>query len=662
MNLSYNLRQKLIKARDSRDTIYEGIINGKIKFGSTIVKKAEVDPSRFYVAESKYLARKNVNGRGVYAKKLIKKGDIIGFYFGYKITTQEVANIYNIPIDKIGFPLFEYLMQLGTSNNLLFPSTKDKYEQLELKHSPVLFINHGDSESDQNCAISKGFQVRNECFPFYYATKDININEELLIDYGANFNPSKIVDNPIDFIEINNSYYDIKEQSQLTNNTTVPLTNFGTTCYINAAFQILNMIKIADNNPFVILDQIRDLKQLQRVINALVGENNWNLSTDKREQQDVSEFMIKIFEHSEYYNHKKNNKIEILCDLHPKKCSQFEEDGNILIIPPKATDVEDGIKKYQQGVDVRLPCQLCIDNDNTHIKKKGYTLTLEEKHKKDAKQSITIKDIGKYIFIQVTKYDNHGLKIDSNCNIQENIKITDKQFSLIGYIVHIGNELLYGHYVSVIKKSNQYYLIDDTDTFLLTREREIELRSQAYVMLYENIYFVENDNQHISTIRFKDYIFDNKPQLNQVNHRVLHKPKAVKKVDFSESNKKDSQAKKRDEKYCKKLIKSVKKDVANKLANNCRHQKESFMCINCKTKLKSYDEYISHALNCLHLLDSRNGLYICPNCKNQSFKTVKQLESHFEKQHHIYQSGLINAVSYARLYSESFKIVEREFQ
>ena len=77
-------------------------------------------------------------------------------------------------------------------------------------------------------------------------------------------------------------------------------------------------------------------------------------------------------------------------------------------------------------------------------------------------------------------------KLNSHCKPLENIEIPvpggSRQYSLEGIVEHLGTEMVgsVNHYISYIKKENEWYKINDS---VVTQTKE--LTQQPYVSLYK---------------------------------------------------------------------------------------------------------------------------------------------------------------------------------
>ena len=95
----------------------------------------------------------------------------------------------------------------------------------------------------------------------------------------------------------------------------------------------------------------------------------------------------------------------------------------------------------------------------------------------------------KYVLIIMKIYDHSNNKIIVNLDklMTEQITLNDKQYNLIGFIVHIGNNPRSGHYMSYTKKHDKWIKYDDNITTVINDINDIKSDESKYIYLYERI-------------------------------------------------------------------------------------------------------------------------------------------------------------------------------
>lgn len=119
-------------------------------------------PKTFYLSESNIIGKKDVTG--LYTSHKIKKGSLIGEYFGKVLTHQEAA--YNVS---------NYMFEVKSRSNILYVlDAKTK------KHGSFLrYVNSANYLEDQNAEyFQHGRRI------LLRARRTINPNSEILAWYG----------------------------------------------------------------------------------------------------------------------------------------------------------------------------------------------------------------------------------------------------------------------------------------------------------------------------------------------------------------------------------------------------------------------------------------------------------------------------------------------
>ena len=55
--------------------------------------------------------------------------------------------------------------------------------------------------------------------------------------------------------------------------------------------------------------------------------------------------------------------------------------------------------------------------------------------------------------------------------VSDKITIGNKIFNRIGYVIHIGATIEEGHYISIIKKNNEWYEVSDSTVKIITEDQ-----------------------------------------------------------------------------------------------------------------------------------------------------------------------------------------------
>lgn len=99
------------------------------------------------------------------------------------------------------------------------------------------------------------------------------------------------------------------------------------------------------------------------------------------------------------------------------------------------------------------------------------------------------------LFVRAKRFTQDHKKIDTKIDVplqfdfpaEHTIKGKKNTYECQGAIIHLGTTLGSGHYVSIIKKENQWFLIDDAQVAALTDEEAQEYLSKAYLFNFRKI-------------------------------------------------------------------------------------------------------------------------------------------------------------------------------
>jgi len=88
-----------------------------------------------------------------------------------------------------------------------------------------------------------------------------------------------------------------------------------------------------------------------------------------------------------------------------------------------------------------------------------------------------------YLLICLKRFNN---KLKKNCDpifIKQNIIIPQSaKYELISIIIHIGKTIRSGHYISIVKKNNNFYIVNDEVITFLGNMNDEKLNDQQYVL------------------------------------------------------------------------------------------------------------------------------------------------------------------------------------
>lgn len=112
--------------------------------------------------------------------------------------------------------------------------------------------------------------------------------------------------------------------------------------------------------------------------------------------------------------------------------SNYKELLQTLFTVRDTLTIEDCILNYSKDEEIEMKCNLC--GKNTQLL--NYYFVHETK----------------YLFITLKRFDEQGNKLNTFVNFDEQLKINDVSFELIGIICHIKVGMFYGHYIAYIKK------------------------------------------------------------------------------------------------------------------------------------------------------------------------------------------------------------------
>ncbi|KAF7684143.1 Ubiquitin carboxyl-terminal hydrolase 4 [Astathelohania contejeani] len=277
-------------------------------------------------------------------------------------------------------------------------------------------------------------------------------------------------------------YYYITNYLQNKNysieNKDIGLPNFtGKMCYFNASMQCLISSKYFTNH-FNKIRKGRLYQKVKKFINAVLCKNMIDYETSVGLLRSVRKG------DGYYTGTRPDNSVKFIYDL----LKQLDEYEQIL----KTFEIT---LQYFQGTKL-----VAYNSTSHHIEINGYSL--EEMcipYQIDNKSShclkYHIKSCSNIIIIEYNFFNENNKNLEENFknNINQNIIINDKSYSLFGCIVHIfvDKDINYGHNIAYVKRSNKWILFDDEKSYIADSLDYV--KESKYIIL-----FYEKDSFHNS--------------------------------------------------------------------------------------------------------------------------------------------------------------------
>ena len=112
-----------------------------------------------------------------------------------------------------------------------------------------------------------------------------------------------------------------------------------------------------------------------------------------------------------------------------------------------------------------------------------------------AKERTLLTLLPNYITIQLLRFKNDGSKINKSIDVPLRLnfdnysyKMRDMNYELTSVICHIDFSIMSGHYISVIKRSNNWYIQNDNDVKKVSEYSAFEyIKKKGYILIYKKI-------------------------------------------------------------------------------------------------------------------------------------------------------------------------------
>lgn len=213
---------------------------------------------------------------------------------------------------------------------------------------------------------------------------------------------------------------------------------------------------------------------------------------DKIEDYTIDKNLIELNENmkiNNYFNKEFNNKYNIITDLFKiqyitqYKCLNCDHltklNFNNYINKLQLSINKKGINNLETALDYYTKTKIMNDYNCEKCKKGG-----------KAKERTLLTITSKYLIIQLCRFNNDGSKINKKIQIPGRICMNnyhhqkkDIIYKLVGVTCHIEFNMFSGHYVSVIRNKNKFYLCDD-DSISLCTNKDI-IHNNGYILFFE---------------------------------------------------------------------------------------------------------------------------------------------------------------------------------
>lgn len=197
--------------------------------------------------------------------------------------------------------------------------------------------------------------------------------------------------------------------------------------------------------------------------------------TRLRAQEDAAQFLLNsILNKLDTHPFKYELKSKLYCD------AKLEAEQAPVGIPRT--------KEYLSMLPLQLKHNTVQDNINEYFKREDLDRPTEGCSGKSSKQANLILGEGKYLLIQLARFQKNkdGIlsKIESSITINPTITVSDKQWAVQGAVLHTGT-LTSGHYRYLWKSPQQWILFDDFAVSNPATGVQYELNNNGYILLYK---------------------------------------------------------------------------------------------------------------------------------------------------------------------------------
>ena len=112
-----------------------------------------------------------------------------------------------------------------------------------------------------------------------------------------------------------------------------------------------------------------------------------------------------------------------------------------------------------------------------------------------AKERTLLTLLPNYITIQFLRFKNDGSKINKYIDVplilnfdNYSYKMKDMNYELNSVICHIDFSIMSGHYISIIKRNNDWYIQNDNDVKKVSEHSAFEyIKNKGYILIYKKI-------------------------------------------------------------------------------------------------------------------------------------------------------------------------------
>ena len=159
--------------------------------------------------------------------------------------------------------------------------------------------------------------------------------------------------------------------------------------------------------------------------------------------------------------------------------------------------------KYNTHINI---WQLCISPHFINslfdaIKYDSMTKIMNEYNCEKCKETVDVKErtilslLPPTLIIQLLRFENTGNKITKNILIPFKLsldkfsyKLKDQIYELKSICCHVSNNHMFGHYFSIVKKNEDWYIIDDNHIEKIDKEKVKNIiLNNAYILFYDKI-------------------------------------------------------------------------------------------------------------------------------------------------------------------------------